>query len=124
MVLARPLGQGSLQLNPLRRACEFVGQRFLRTHATPLWLSLWPFAAMPVIRYAQHNCTRRPWLAQLMGRRPTKAAAVALANKTTRTVWALMISGERYRDPQVIQVDMRPTTWRHRIRNKARLQSR
>ena len=38
-----------------------------------------------------------------MGRRPTKVAAIALANKTARTVWALMSSGERYRDPQAIQ---------------------
>ena len=30
-----------------------------------------------------------------------KVAAVALANKTARIVWALMSSGERYRDPQI-----------------------
>jgi len=59
--------------------------------------------AIAVIRYAQRNSARRPWLAQLMGRRPTKVAAIALANKTARTVWALMSSGERYRDPQAIQ---------------------
>jgi transposase len=59
--------------------------------------------AMAVIRYAQRNSTRRPWLMQLMGRRPTKVAAIALANKTARTVWALMTSGKRYRDPQAIQ---------------------
>jgi hypothetical protein len=35
-------------------------------------------------------------------RRPaTKVAAVALANKTARMVWALMTSGERYREPVV-----------------------
>jgi transposase len=34
-----------------------------------------------------------------MERRPTKVAAVALANKIARTVWALMITGERYREP-------------------------
>jgi transposase len=28
-----------------------------------------------------------------------KVAAVALANKTARTIWAMMISGERYREP-------------------------
>jgi transposase len=28
-------------------------------------------------------------------------AAVALANKTARMVWALMTSGERYREPVV-----------------------
>jgi transposase len=60
--------------------------------------------AMAVIRYAQRNSTRRrPWLVQLMGRRPRKVAAIALGNKTARTVWALMTSGERYRDPQAIQ---------------------
>ena len=59
--------------------------------------------AMAVIRYAQRNSTRRPWLVQLMGGRPTKVAAIALANKTARTVWALTTSGERYRDPQTIQ---------------------
>ena len=50
--------------------------------------------AIAVIRYAQRNSARRPWLAQLMGRRPTKVAAIALANKTARTVWALMSSGD------------------------------
>ena len=59
--------------------------------------------AMGVIRYAQRNSTRRPWLVQLTGRSPTKVAAIALANKTARTVWALMTSGDRYRDPKVIQ---------------------
>ena len=34
-----------------------------------------------------------------MARRSAKVAAVALANKTARTVWALMTSGERYREP-------------------------
>ena len=57
--------------------------------------------AMAVIRHAQRNGTRRPWLVQLMARRTTKIAAVALANKTARMVWAIMVSGERYREPVV-----------------------
>ena len=57
--------------------------------------------AMAVIRYAERNGTRRPWLVQLMARRTTKVAAVALANKTARMVWALMTSGERYREPVI-----------------------
>ena len=57
--------------------------------------------AMAVIRHAQRNGTRRPWLVQLMARRTTKVAAVALANKTARMVWAIMVSGERYREPVV-----------------------
>jgi transposase len=37
-----------------------------------------------------------PWLAQLLKRKPEKLAAVALANKTARIAWKLMVSGERY----------------------------
>jgi len=37
-----------------------------------------------------------PWLADLLKRKPPKLAAVALANKTARVVWKLMVSGERY----------------------------
>jgi transposase len=36
-----------------------------------------------------------------MQRRPAKVAAVALANKMARTIWVLMTSGERYREPTV-----------------------
>jgi transposase len=39
-----------------------------------------------------------PWLEALLARKPAKLAAVALANKTARIVWKLMVSGERY-DP-------------------------
>jgi transposase len=55
--------------------------------------------AMAVVRHAQRNGARRPWLVQMLGRKKVKVAAVALANKTARTIWALMISGERYREP-------------------------
>jgi transposase len=33
----------------------------------------------------------------------TKGAAVALANKMARMVWAIMAKGERYREPVVAQ---------------------
>ena len=55
--------------------------------------------ALAVIRYAERHGTRRPWLVHLMTRRPTKVAAVALANKMARMVWAIMTSGEPYREP-------------------------
>jgi transposase len=70
-----------------------AGNRYLR--------QMLVVGAMAVIRYAEQHGTRRPWLVQLMQRRTTKIAAVALANKTARIVWALMISGERYREPAV-----------------------
>jgi transposase len=37
-----------------------------------------------------------PWLMGLIARKPPKLAAVALANKTARIAWKLMVSGERY----------------------------
>jgi transposase len=58
--------------------------------------------AMAVIRHAERHGTKRAWLLQLLARRATKVAAVALANKTARMVWALMTSGQRYREPAVV----------------------
>lgn len=66
-----------------------AGHRYLR--------QMLVVGAMAVIRYA--DPTRRPWLAQLLARRKAKVAAVALANKIARTVWAMMMTGERYREP-------------------------
>ena len=37
-----------------------------------------------------------PWLLALIKRKPPKLAAVALANKTARIAWKLMVSGARY----------------------------
>lgn len=38
-----------------------------------------------------------PWLLNLLNRKPKKLAAVALANKTARVVWAMMTGAEAYR---------------------------
>lgn len=55
--------------------------------------------AMAVIRHASKPGARLafPWLTQLLARKPRKLAAVALANKTARIVWAMMTRGEAYR---------------------------
>lgn len=55
--------------------------------------------ATAVIRQAQRGRSRSasPWLRSLLERKKTKVAAVALANKTARAAWKLMVSGERYR---------------------------
>src|SRR6478752_3750291 len=56
--------------------------------------------ALAVIRYAKiHGTTHRPWLTALLARRPTKVAAIALANKMAQMVWAMMARGERYKVP-------------------------
>jgi transposase len=57
--------------------------------------------SMAVIRYAQRHGAKRPWLVKLLERRTSKIAAVALANKTARMVWALMTRGGSYREPVV-----------------------
>jgi transposase len=58
--------------------------------------------AMAVIRHAERHAVKRPWLVQLLARRKPKVAAVALANKTARMIWAMMVSGERYREPLAV----------------------
>jgi transposase len=41
------------------------------------------------------------WLVKLLERRPRKVAAVALANKIARVIWAMLARGESYRHSPV-----------------------
>ena len=71
------------------------GDRYLR--------SLFTAGALAVIRYAKiHGTKHRPWLTALLARRPTKVAAIALANKIARMAWAMMAKGERYIEPAAL----------------------
>jgi transposase len=71
------------------------GDRYLR--------SLFTTGALAVIRYAKiHGTTHRPWLTALLARRPTKVAAIALANKLARMAWAMMARGDQYREPAAL----------------------
>ncbi len=70
------------------------GDRYLR--------SLFTAGALAVIRYAKLRATKRPWLTALLARRPTKVAAIALANKIARIAWAMMTKSERYQEPAAL----------------------
>jgi transposase len=73
------------------------GDRYLR--------SLFVTGALVVIRYAKvHGAKHRPWLTALLARRPTKVAAIALANKLARMAWAMMATGARYNYPASLKV--------------------
>jgi transposase len=68
--------------------------------------------ALAVIRYAKiHGTTHRPWLTALLERRPTKVAAIALANRIARMAsrrrrvydtMAMMVRNERYKEPAAL----------------------
>jgi transposase len=58
--------------------------------------------AMAVIRHAKPGSkSASAWLLQLLERKPRKVAAVALANKIARIVWAMMARGQAYRGQSV-----------------------
>jgi transposase len=52
--------------------------------------------ATSVIKHVRHGGRAEPWIVELLKRKPPKLAAVALANKTARIAWKLMVTGESY----------------------------
>ncbi len=79
---------------PVAARRSWQGDRYLR--------QLLVAGALAVIRYAQRHGTKRPWLVHLLARRSSKIAAVALANKMARMIWAMMMTGEHYREPAAV----------------------
>lgn len=69
------------------------GDTFLRT--------LLIHGARAVIRFAENKAEPNQWLCQLIGRRNKNVAAVALANKNARIVWALLSKGKEYEQNHV-----------------------
>ena len=71
------------------------GDQYLR------WLLV--AGAMSVVLHAKRrDTTNLPWLADIIARKPTKVAAVALANKIARIVWALLRHGGTYQKPVTV----------------------
>jgi len=70
------------------------GDQYLR------WLLV--AGAMSVIRQAQRRgAAKTPWLTNMIATKPTKMAAVALANKTARIAWVLLSHGGTYQEPEL-----------------------
>jgi transposase len=90
-----------LGLTPLQRstggkqklgAISKMGERTIRR--------LLIIGASAVIRQAgRREASAGSWLAQLLRRKPTMLVIVALANKTARIVWALLVKDGVYRAP-------------------------
>ena len=56
--------------------------------------------AQSVLRWAR-PAKASAWTLAMLGRKPRKVVAVALANKMARIAWALMVRGENYRQPAI-----------------------
>jgi transposase len=73
--------------------------------------SLMVVGATAVIQQARRGRGRAsPWLLDLLKRKPAKLAAVALANKTARIAWKLMVSGETYNPQHASQSRSTPSS--------------
>jgi transposase len=83
---------GTADTTCLRDSISKQGARYPR--------SLFVIGALAVIRYAKiHGTKHRPWLTASLARKLAKVAAISLANKIARMVWAMMTRGERYKEP-------------------------
>ena len=54
--------------------------------------------ASAYLRHQKMRGVSDPWLRELLARRPYKVVMVALAAKTARIIWAMLVKGETYRD--------------------------
>jgi transposase len=69
-----------------------MGDKYLRT--------LLVVGATSVIRYARgKNSAGTDWINRLLAKKPARLVSVALANKTARIAWALLVKKENYRAP-------------------------
>ncbi len=57
--------------------------------------------AMSVVHW-KGRCGGRPgsWLARMLAKKPKMLVAIALVNKMARTIWAMLVRDDDYRDPK------------------------
>ena len=51
--------------------------------------------------YARQNSRAEPWLQDKLDRKPKMVAAIALANKMARQIWAMITKKEAYKTQKV-----------------------
>ena len=73
---------------PKQKGLSKKGDRYLR--------SLLVNGAMAIVRQARMRPDKYPWVAGLLARMSAKQAAIAIANKTARIAWVLMVRGGVY----------------------------
>ena len=54
-----------------------------------------------VLQASKRGAPAGSWLERMLARKPRMLVTVALANKTARTVWAVLVKQEDYRAPVV-----------------------
>ena len=74
----------------------------------PTLRSLLVVGATAVLRHARRGATLSPWLTALLARRPAKVAAIALANKMARIIWALLTKGGTFIRKNVVKSMRQP----------------
>lgn len=78
---------GKIRLGPITKA----GDRYIRT--------LLVSGAQSLLSANQRRRAKDPWLAKLLASKSRMVAAVAVANKLARVIWAVMARGANYRAP-------------------------
>lgn len=73
---------------PKQKGLSKKGDRYLR--------ALLVNGAMAIVRQAKLRPDKHPWVVSLLGRMSPKQAAIAIANKTARIAWAIMVRGGIY----------------------------
>lgn len=69
------------------------GDRYLRR--------LLVVGATAVVRQARLHPEKYLWIMKLLAKKPAKVVAIAVANKTARIAWAIMVKGGHYRAPEL-----------------------
>lgn len=66
-----------------------MGNRYIRR--------LLYLGAMGVISARKRSDPGEDWLGRMLGKKPLKLAAIALANRMARQIWAMLRTGEAWR---------------------------